>query len=100
MITNLYTGAGITPQCGVSKIWNSFFTIFISAEAGYNFEYEPYKHFSTLRFQIFFGIQFSFLNLKNSYNEKYTLSINSNPLSFCTSYFLFSFYKSRRIEIY
>jgi len=59
MITNLYTGAGITPYA-VSPKFGIVFYHFISAEAGYNIEYEPYKYFSTSGFRFSLGFNLVF----------------------------------------
>jgi len=58
MIKYLYAGVGITNA--VSPKFGIVFYHFISAEAGYNFEYEPYKHFSTSGFRFSLGFNLVF----------------------------------------
>lgn len=54
-ITNLYLGAGITPNTVSPKVGVNFIHLF-SAEFGYNFEYDTYKHFATEGFRFSIGI--------------------------------------------
>lgn len=59
IITNLYTGAGITPNA-MSPKFGIVFYHFFSTEAGYNYEYRPYKHFSTAGFRFSLGFNLVF----------------------------------------
>lgn len=55
IIRSLYAGAGITPNAVSPKFGINFY-YFFTCELGYNFEYTPYKHFSTEGFRFSFGI--------------------------------------------
>ena len=59
IITNLYTAAGVSPNAISPKVGINF-CHFLSAEAGYNFEYNAPKHFSTegFRFSLGFNVIF------------------------------------------
>ncbi len=56
-ISNLYTGAGISPNTFAPKFGLVIYN-FLSVEAGYNLEFKPYRHFSTEGFRLSFGLNF------------------------------------------
>lgn len=55
IVTGLYAGAGITPNAVSPKFGVNLY-YFLTAELGYNYEFTPYKHFSTEGFRFSFGI--------------------------------------------
>ena len=59
LITNLYTGVGISPYAISPKAGINFYNLF-SAEFGNNFEFNPYRHFSTKGFRFSIGINLIF----------------------------------------
>ena len=59
IITNLYAAAGLSPYAIAPKFGVNFYH-FISAEAGHNFEYNPYKYFSTEGFRFSLGFNLIF----------------------------------------
>lgn len=59
IISGLYTGVGITPNAVSPKFGVGFYHL-ISAEVGYNFEFNEYKHFPTKGFRYSLGFNFFF----------------------------------------
>ncbi|MCW3159913.1 hypothetical protein [Chryseobacterium oryctis] len=59
VIRSLYLGAGITPNAVSPKFGINFY-YFFTAELGYNYEFTPYKHFSTKGFRYSWGINLVF----------------------------------------
>lgn len=57
IIRSLYVGAGITPNAVSPKFGVNFYHLF-TAELGYNYEFRPYKYFSTEGFRFSVGINF------------------------------------------
>lgn len=59
VITNLYLGAGITPNAVSPKFGINLYYLF-TIELGYNYEFDTYKHFSTQGFRFSSGINIIF----------------------------------------
>lgn len=57
IVSVLFTGVGITPNAVSPKFGVSFFYL-VSAEVGYNFEFNEYKHFPTEGFRYSIGFNF------------------------------------------
>ncbi len=59
LITSLYAGAGVSPYAASPKFGVTF-CHFFTGEAGYNFEYNTYKHFPVKGFRYSFGFNIVF----------------------------------------
>lgn len=59
IVRRIYLGAGVTPNAVSPKLGINFY-YFLTAEVGYNFEYNTYKHFPTKGFRYSFGINIIF----------------------------------------
>lgn len=57
IVTNLYLGGGLTPNAVSPKFGVNFYSLF-TAELGYNFEYNTYRHFPTEGFRFSLGFNF------------------------------------------
>lgn len=55
--TSLYTGVGVSPYAVAPKMGITFYHLF-TAELGYNWEFNPYKHFPVKGFRFSVGANF------------------------------------------
>ncbi|MBP2617989.1 hypothetical protein [Chryseobacterium jejuense] len=59
IVTSLYTGSGVSPYTISPKFGVTFYKFF-TAEMGYNWEFEKYKHFPMKGFRFSIGANFVF----------------------------------------